>query len=247
VEIIPAIDIRGGNCVQLVQGDYGRERVFGDDPVAMAQRWATEGARRLHVVDLDAAYEGRPVNDAIVARILQALAIPVQVSGGARDAETIARWVDAGAGRVVIGTLAVEQPDAVGAAIARHGADRIAVAVDARGGKAAVKGWRETSETPVDAFILSMIARGARHFIYTDIDRDGMLEHPGFEALAPLLALFAEQPDASLIYSGGITTVDDLVRLADYGVAGAIVGTALYDGRIDLRAAQRALESGDDW
>ena len=247
MEIIPAVDIRGGRCVQLVQGDFAREQVYGDDPVAMAQRWESEGARRLHVVDLDGAKEGRPVNDAAVRSIVEALAIPVQVAGGARDAATIARWVDAGADRVVIGTLAVEQPAAVEAAVAAHGVERIAIAVDARDGMLATKGWLETTSVAVEAFMREMLARGARHFIYTDINRDGMLEHPSFDAVAPLVARLEAHPDATLVYSGGVTSEDDLGPLADAGAGGVIIGTALYDGRIDLRAAQRALESGDDW
>jgi phosphoribosylformimino-5-aminoimidazole carboxamide ribotide isomerase len=252
MDIIPAIDIRGGRCVRLVQGDYDRETVFGVDPIAMAMHWASQGATRLHVVDLDAAKEGRPVNDAIIRRIVMEAQIPVQVAGGVRDHAAIHRWADCGADRIVVGTLAVEQPGEVERAMVKH-RDKIAVAVDARGGKVAVKGWLETSALPVAAFIRDMAARGVRRFIYTDIDRDGMMEHPDFDELGAIAAVVGEvtahaaDAPAPLILGGGITSVEDIVALSQYDVEGVITGRALYDGRIDLRAAQRALAVGDDW
>jgi len=252
MEIIPAIDIRGGKCVQLVQGDYERETVYGVDPVAMALHWEGQGARRLHIVDLDAAREGRPVNDAVIRRIVSEVEIPVQVAGGVRDHAAIHRWAEAGADRIVIGTLAVEKPSEIERAMARH-RDRIAIAVDARGGRAAVKGWLQTSEVSVENFVRSMASLGVRHFIYTDISRDGTLDHPDLESVPDVVALVAEaverMPDSAvpLIYSGGVTSVDDVEALAQYDIEGVIIGTALYDGRIDLRAAQRALAVGDDW
>ncbi|HEY8173493.1 MAG TPA: 1-(5-phosphoribosyl)-5-[(5-phosphoribosylamino)methylideneamino]imidazole-4-carboxamide isomerase [Dehalococcoidia bacterium] len=252
MEIIPAIDIRGGKCVRLVQGDYGRETVFGDDPVAMAERWVALGARRLHVVDLDGAKLGKPVNDAIVARIVATAGVAVQVAGGVRDLDAIARWADAGADRVIVGTAAVENPGMIDDAIAAHG-DRVAVSVDARDGRVAVKGWTESTGVSVEAFIRDMAKRGVRRFIYTDISRDGMLQHPDFAHVAPIVEIVAgalacppDQP-IPLIYAGGVTSVDDLVALSDQGIEGAISGTALYDGRIDLREAVRALGIGDDW
>ena len=252
MEIIPAIDIRGGKCVQLVQGDYARETVYGVDPLAMAQHWEGQGARRLHIVDLDAAREGRPVNDAVIRRIVSEIDIPVQVAGGVRDHDAIHRWAEAGADRIVIGTLAIEKPAEVERAMVKHG-DRIAIAVDARGGKAAVQGWLQTSETTVEEFVRGMAAAGVRHFIYTDISRDGTLGHPDFDTLPEIVALVrgavpAEgDAPAPLVYSGGVTAVEDVEALAQHDLEGVIVGTALYDGRIDLRAAQRALSTGDDW
>lgn len=246
MDIIPAIDIRGGKCVQLKQGDYARETVYGVDPVAMAQHWVSLGARRLHVVDLDAAKDGGPGNEAIVARIVRQSGVPVQVAGGVRDHLAIHRWIDSGAGRVVIGTLAIEQPEVVAKALVKHG-EKIAIAVDARGGKAAVKGWVETSETPIDAIIRDMASRGARHFVYTDISRDGMLEHldaAGFKQVVDVVRATGTQ--STLIYSGGVTSIDDLLALRPYGLEGAIVGTALYDGRIDLSEAQRVLAAAAD-
>ncbi len=245
MEVIPAIDIRGGRAVQLAQGDYARETVFGDDPVAMASRWVQQGATRLHVVDLDGAKERRPVNDAIVRRIVSEAGVPVQVAGGMYDASTIRQWAEAGAARIVVGTLAVEQPDAIADAVREHG-DKIAVAIDARAGHAATKGWLETSATPVDGFARAMIERGVRHFIYTDISRDGMLRHLDFDAPKHMLAVLAESPSpAGLIYSGGVTSIEDVVALNEYELEGAIVGTALYDGRLDLGQALRVLVTGD--
>ncbi len=244
MDVIPAIDIRGGKCVQLKQGDYARETVYGVDPVAMAQHWVSQGARRLHVVDLDAARDGGPGNEAIVARIVRQAGVPVQVAGGVRDHVAIHRWIDSGAQRVVIGTLAIEQPEVVEKAMVKHG-DKIAIAIDARGGKAAVRGnWLETTDVTVEAIIRDLTSRGARHFIYTDIARDGMLEHldaAGFRQIVDLVR--ASSAESTLIYSGGVTATDDLRGLAPYGLEGAIVGTALYDGRIDLEDAHRALGS----
>jgi phosphoribosylformimino-5-aminoimidazole carboxamide ribotide isomerase len=252
MQIIPAIDIRGGKCVQLVQGDYARETVYGVDPVAMAMHWVSQGAQRLHVVDLDAARDGRPVNDAVIRRIVEAIDIPVQVAGGVREHAAIHRWAEAGVDRIVIGTMAVEQPSEVERAMNKH-RDKISIAVDARGGKAAVKGWLETTDTTVDAFVRQMAGIGARYFIYTDISRDGMLGHPDFASVPPIVDLVGDSvqrdDDAPvpLVYSGGVTSVEDVEALAQFDIEGVIIGTALYDGRIDLRAAQQALAVGDDW
>lgn len=249
MDLIPAIDIRGGKCVRLVQGDYTRETVFGDDPVAMAQRWVDEGAARLHVVDLDGAKERRPVNDAIVRRIIDETGARVQVAGGMRDAAVIDAWAETGADRIVVGTLAVERPKVVEELARRHG-DRIALAIDARDGRVATKGWLETSPMPVEALMRDIAERGVRHFIYTDISRDGRLEHPdlsSFERVLEASRLARGGDVAPVIYSGGVTSVDDVVELADCGIEGVIIGRALYDGSIDLRSAARALAVGDDW
>lgn len=252
VEIIPAIDIRGGRCVRLTQGDYARETVFGVDPVAMAQHWASEGAGRLHVVDLDAAREGRPVNDAVIRRIIDETELKVQVAGGMRPAAAIDRWAQTGADRIVVGTLAVEEPDAIEAAVRRYG-ERIVIAIDAREGRVAVRGWLETSKLTVGDVVREMARRGVRRFICTDISRDGMMQHPDFDRIAETVALVREACPAPagepvpLICSGGVPAVEDVVRLADYGVEGVIIGRALYDGSIDLGGALRALAVGDDW
>jgi phosphoribosylformimino-5-aminoimidazole carboxamide ribotide isomerase len=247
MDLIPAIDIRGGNAVQLVQGDYERETVFGDDPEAMALRWIGEGARRLHIVDLDGAKAGHPVNDKPIAAIAQASRpfIRVQVAGGVRDAAAIDRWVETGADRVVVGTMAVEQPDAVEAAIRKHG-DKIAIALDVRDGKPATRGWLGSGDESADAFLRDMVRRGAMHFIYTDIARDGMLQHLDFNELRRVIdVLDGTGAPATLIYSGGVTSVEDVVALNEFGIEGAIIGTALYDGRLEFKRALRALATGD--
>jgi phosphoribosylformimino-5-aminoimidazole carboxamide ribotide isomerase len=242
MDILPAVDIRGGKCVQLVQGDYERETVFGVDPVAMAMHWAGLGASRLHVVDLDGAKEGRPVNDAVIRRIVRESGLRVQVAGGVREHADIHRWAEAGADRVVIGTLAVERPDLIEHAMEKH-QDKVSIAVDAREGKVAVKGWLETATLTVDDFVMDMASRGVQHFIYTDISRDGMLGHPDFGGVGPIVELArravpsAAGEAAHLIYSGGVTSVDDVQALVRQNIEGVIIGTALYNGSIDLGAA----------
>jgi phosphoribosylformimino-5-aminoimidazole carboxamide ribotide isomerase len=241
MDVIPAIDIRGGKCVQLKQGDYARETVYGVDPVAMAQHWVSQGARRLHVVDLDAARDGGPGNEAIVARIVRQAGVPVQVAGGVRDHVAIHRWIDSGAQRVVIGTLAIEQPDVVEKAMVKHG-DKIAIAIDARGGKAAVRGnWLETTDATVEAIVRDLTARRPALHLHRH-RRDGMLEHldaAGFKQVVDTVR--GANADSSLIHSGGVTSNEDPLALRPYALEGAITGTALYDGRIDLAEAQRAL------
>ena len=246
MDLIPGIDIRAGRAVRLVQGDYDRETVFADDPVAVAKRWAAQGARRLHVVDLDGARERRPVNDTIVERIIRESGLRVQVAGGMSDASVIDRWASTGADRIVIGTLALQEPDVIEAAVRRHG-DRIAVAIDVREGKAALKGWLETSETPAEDVVRAMSLRDVRHFVYTDISRDGMMRHLDFASVKRMLeALIETGAPATMIYSGGVTSIADLVALAQYGLEGVIIGRALYDGSFTLADARIALATGDD-
>ena len=247
MELIPAIDIRGGRCVRLVQGDYDRETVFSDDPLAMARRWLAEGAARIHVVDLDAAKEGRPVNADVIARIIAETGARIEVAGGPRSPEDFVRWADAGADRIVTGTLAVERPDVVEAAAGRY-LGKIAVAVDARDGRVATRGWIETSEIPVADFIRGMRARGIERYIYTDISRDGTMQHPDFDTFARVLedAGFAQDAEAPVVFGGGITSVEDLAHLArEFSIEGVIIGRALYDGRIDLRSAIERLQVGN--
>jgi phosphoribosylformimino-5-aminoimidazole carboxamide ribotide isomerase len=236
VEVIPAIDLRGGRCVRLVQGDYERELVFSDDPVAMARRWAELGAPRLHVVDLDGAREGRPVNDAVARDIVAAAGVPVQVAGGVRDLDAIKRWLAAGADRVVLGTAAIRDPSLAGEACRRH-SERIAVSIDARDGVAAVQGWTESSGQRADDVLRRLAELGVRRFVYTDISVDGTLTAPNYAALEAL----AGSTSAAIIAAGGIAKVAHLVRLAAIGVEGAIVGRALYDGGLDLSEALAAV------
>ena len=236
MEVIPAIDLRGGRQVRLTQGDFDRETVFSDDPLAVAERWLSEGARRLHIVDLDGAREGRPVNDKIVRAIIDAVALPVQVAGGVRDLDAIDGWLAAGADRVVLGTAAVRDADFVTEVCRRYG-ERIVVSIDARDGLVAVEGWREATERRADDLLRDLAGLGVRRFVYTDIARDGTLSAPNFDAVETLV----RAAPAAIIASGGVAEVAHLVRLAELGVEGAIVGLALYDGRLRLADAQAAV------
>jgi phosphoribosylformimino-5-aminoimidazole carboxamide ribotide isomerase len=219
----------------LYQGDYGRETVFSDDPVAMALRWVELGAPRLHVVDLDAARDGGPGNRETIARIVLEARVPVQVGGGVRSPEDVAWWLDeAGADRVVIGTLAFRQPDMVASLALRYG-DRIAVALDVRDGYVQVRGWTESADLPAEQAVRTLTDAGVRRFIYTDIARDGTLSGPDIEGLARLLR--SAPSGARFIASGGIASVEHILALARLDVDGAIVGRALYDGRVDLSSA----------
>lgn len=238
MEIIPAIDLRGGRCVRLTQGDYDRETVFSDDPVEMARRWESEGATRIHVVDLDGAREGRPINDAVVQKIIEAVEPPVQVAGGVRTLETVQAWLDTGADRVILGTAAVRDPELAAEAARRHG-ERIVVSIDARGGVVAIEGWQEETKLDAEAFLQTLSEVGVPRFVYTDINRDAMLDSPNYKMVEKMVAA-TERP---LIAAGGVADIENLVRLAELGVEGAIVGLALYDGRVQLPEALAAVRT----
>lgn len=232
--VIPAIDLRGGRCVRLRQGRADEETVFSDDPIAMARRWVAEGARRLHVVDLDGAFAGEPTQAALVAEIVRAVApVDVEVGGGLRSLQAIETVLNAGARWAVVGTRAALDQRFLKEACAAHGA-RMIVAVDAHGDRVAVKGWTETTEDTVLDVGRRAADAGAAALLYTDIARDGMGSGPNVDATAAL----ARALPIPVLASGGVGTIDDLVRLAGVpGVVGAVVGRALYTGAIDLRAA----------
>jgi phosphoribosylformimino-5-aminoimidazole carboxamide ribotide isomerase len=239
-EVIPAIDIRGGRCVRLFQGDYAQETVFGEDPVEMARRWEGEGARRLHVVDLDAARTGEPVNLAVVGRIAAALAIPVQMGGGVRDGAGVRRALEAGVERAILGTAAAETPEAAAALFAEFG-ERLVLGLDARDGRVAVAGWRETTAWSAVDLARQLAAAGARRVIYTDIATDGTGRGPSLVSTRAL----AEALDIPVIASGGVGTLDHIRAVAGLegaGVEGVIVGKALYTGAVSLRDALAARE-----
>jgi phosphoribosylformimino-5-aminoimidazole carboxamide ribotide isomerase len=235
MKVIPAIDIRGGRCVRLYQGDYARETVFSDDPLLMAERWQKEGATRLHVVDLDGARAGRAVNSAVVERIVRAVDLPVQVAGGIRQIDVIGRYRDMGADRVVLGTAAIKDEPLVVNACALYG-EAVVVSVDARGGRVATEGWREGSSETAEGLALRMAEIGVRRFVFTDIGRDGTMRGPNYGATARLV----KAVDVPVIAAGGIASVEHVRRLAKTGVEGAIVGRALYDGSVSLSAALAA-------
>lgn len=231
--VIPAIDLRGGRVVRLRQGDPASETAFGNDPAAVARRWEGEGARMLHLVDLDGAFSGRPRNLAAIRAIVGAVRIPVQVGGGLRSLEAIGEILDLGAARAVLGTAAVKDPELLARAAERH-PGRICLGIDARDGRVAVEGWAERTDQPAAELARALAGPGIAAVIYTDIARDGMMAGPNVEALRAMAAAVA----CGLIASGGIAGLDDLRRVAEIpGVTGAIVGRALYDGGLSLREA----------
>lgn len=236
MEIIPAIDLRGGKCVRLYQGDYSQETVFSDDPVGMARHWSSLGPPRLHLVDLDGAATGKLCHLPVIGEIAAAINIPVQVGGGIRQMESIAKLLDAGVERVILGTVAVANPEMITQACRRFG-DAVIVGIDARDGYVAVHGWQRGTTITASELIQQMTALGARRFIYTDILRDGTLTQPNFEAIAELTS----KTSLPIIASGGVTSISDLTRLSQLGVEGAIVGKALYTGDIKLGEALAAL------
>jgi phosphoribosylformimino-5-aminoimidazole carboxamide ribotide isomerase len=235
VILYPAIDLKDGACVRLEQGDMARATVFSRDPAAQAKSFATQGFEYLHVVDLDGAFAGRPVNAAAVAGILETVAIPVQLGGGIRDLATIEHWMEAGVARVIIGTAAVRNPGLVKSA-AREFENRIAVALDARDGKVAVAGWEDTSELAATEVAKRFEDAGVAALIHTDISRDGLLKGLNLDASIAL----AETVAIPVIASGGLASLDDVRALLQpraSKLAGAIAGRALYDGRLDPAAA----------
>jgi phosphoribosylformimino-5-aminoimidazole carboxamide ribotide isomerase len=236
VEIIPAVDIRDGKCVRLAQGDYARETVFGDDPIAMARQWAEQGATRIHVVDLDGARSGVASNAAIVQSIARGVSVPVQTGGGIRSMGTVREMLDAGLDRVVLGTAAVKDPDFLAAAIA-YAADRLIVSVDAREGRVALEGWTEATDLDALTFVRQLEAQGVVRIVYTDILRDGVTDGPNVAMYERL----ARETSVRIISAGGVTSVADLRRLAECGIEAAIVGRALYTGDVRLPEALQAV------
>ena len=232
MQVIPAIDIKDGAVVRLYKGDFAQRTVFSHDPVETARGWETQGAALLHVVDLDGTEKGSSRNLPVVAAVAKALTIPVQMGGGLRDLTAIEEVIAAGVARVVLGTVALEEPALVAEVCARY-PGRVVVALDARNGKVMTHGWQQ--ESTVDMFDLAqqMVANGVSRFLYTDVERDGTLSQPNFEATAAL----ARAVSVPVIASGGVATLEHLTRLATLGVEGSIVGSALYKGAFTLPEA----------
>jgi phosphoribosylformimino-5-aminoimidazole carboxamide ribotide isomerase len=228
---IPAVDIRGGRCVRLVQGDFGRETRYADDPAEMARRWQDEGAQRLHVVDLDGARDGVRANAQVISRLLAAIRIPVQVGGGIRSVETARSLLDDGADRVIVGTRAAEDPDALAAWLTALGPERVVIGVDARDGRVATHGWMTETDLHVEDLCERVRVIGVKRVVYTDVGRDGLLGGPNVEVTRAVARHMA------VIGSGGVSTVEHLCALAEAGAEGAIIGTALYEGRLKLKEA----------
>ena len=231
--LYPAIDLKDGQCVRLRLGDMDQSTVFNDDPAAQAYDFVAAGCEWLHLVDLNGAFEGKPVNALAVEAILGATDIPVQLGGGIRDMATIDAWLERGIRRVILGTVAVKDPDLVRAACDKW-PGRVAVGIDAKGGKVAIEGWAEVSELTAEALAAEFEGAGVSAIIHTDIDRDGVLAGPNIEATARLAASTA----IPVIASGGVSSLDDLLAIQANGtIEGAISGRALYDGRINLEEA----------
>ncbi len=240
MDLYPAIDLRGGRCVRLVEGDFDRETVYGDDPVAVARTFAAAGASWIHVVDLDAARTGDPANRPVVAAIaaeVAAAGVSVQTGGGVRSLDDAAALIDAGVARVVIGTAAVENPSLV-EAVARRWPGRVAVGLDHRRGEVRLRGWTEGAGRQVADLVPVAVASGATAVVVTDISRDGRLVGPDVEGLTRLV----EETGAPIIASGGVGSLDDIRALAAVtGLLGVIAGKAIYEGRIDVPSALEAL------
>jgi phosphoribosylformimino-5-aminoimidazole carboxamide ribotide isomerase len=232
MEIIPAIDIRDGRCVRLVQGDYDRETVFDDDPVKVAVRWAASGAERIHVVDLDGARDGEQANAGAVREIVQTVNCAVQTSGGIRDMETLQAMLDAGVNRIVIGTAAVKDPLFLREAIA-VARGQLVVSVDSRDGLVRLQGWTEATNLRARAWIGQLADIGVARVVVTDISKDGLLEGPNLAMYEQLTS----GTSVAVVAAGGVTTLDDVRRLSECGVEAAIIGLALYTRGIDLREA----------
>jgi len=270
--VIPAVDILGGQAVRLLHGDYAQVTDTRGDPMALAREWAAAGARLIHVVDLDGARAGRPVNGATIERLCRGMDVPVEVSGGLRGADAVAMMLDSGAARVVLGTVALKDHDLLRMLVEQWGPERIVVGIDARDGLVATEGWREGSRTAATDLAREVVALGVRTLIYTDIGRDGTLAGPNLAALKAMLDAVQPSPpqpsppqpsppaplpavgeglgvrgrEVTLIASGGVGALDHLRQLRVAGAAGAIVGRALYTGALDLALAIRTIQADQE-
>ncbi|WP_151737736.1 1-(5-phosphoribosyl)-5-[(5-phosphoribosylamino)methylideneamino]imidazole-4-carboxamide isomerase [Paenibacillus tengchongensis] len=238
--IYPAIDIRDGKCVRLKQGDYAQETIYNENPVQVAKSWEEQGGQFIHLVDLDGAKAGHPVNDALIGEIARSVQVPVQVGGGLRSLADVEKLLGLGVSRVIIGTAAISDQAFTEAVLARYG-DKVAIGIDARNGFVATHGWLNTSEVRAEELAKELAGKGAETFIYTDISRDGMMQGPNVEGILSM----AQASGRTVIASGGVTKLDDLLRLSSHscsGIGGAIVGKALYTGDIKLPEALAALK-----
>ena len=240
MQLYPAIDMKNGQCVRLRQGAFADMTVYGADPAEMAMKWQEAGASFLHLVDLDGALMGHSVNEEAIRRILAVVSIPVQLGGGIRSEETVEHMLSLGVRRVIIGTRAAREPEFLREMIEKFGADHVAAGVDAQNGMVAVQGWEQVSGISAAELCRKMKDCGVQHIIYTDISRDGMLTGPNVAATRHL----TEETGLDIIASGGVSCMQDLENLHAEGICGAIIGKALYEGRIDLREAVKRFEKG---
>jgi len=233
--IYPAVDIRGGKCVRLYQGEFDKEKIYSDDPFQMAKKWESKGAEFLHLVDLDGAEVGLPRNLEAVKKIVDTVGVPVELGGGIRDMESLEKVLGLGVKRAILGTAIIAEPEFVKNACSKFG-DRVAAGIDARGGNVSIKGWKETTELDAIELAMKLKSLGIGRIIYTDILSDGALRGINFESFKKM----ASSVNIPVIASGGVTTSQDLVRLKELeplGVDGAIIGKALYEGMISLEEA----------
>ncbi len=238
MQLYPAIDMKGGKCVRLTQGMFDQMKVYSDSPADMAKLWVSKGASFLHIVDLDGALAGYSVNEAAIKAITECVDIPVQLGGGIRTREAVAHMLDLGITRCIIGTKAVERPEFIKELVEEFGTDAIVVGVDAKDGMVAVEGWEKVSELSAIDLCMQMKSFGVSHIVYTDISRDGTLTGPNVTYTQEL----TERTGLNVIASGGVSGMDDLIRLSDAGIKGAIIGKALYENRIDLAEAAARFE-----
>ena len=250
LRLFPAIDIQGGHCVRLRQGDFAQETVFGNDPVAMAQHWVNEGAQYLHVVDLDGARAGKAENFTVIAAIAKSVNIPVQMGGGLRTDEAVERLADTSIARAVIGTQAVEDFAFLARALDKLGPERLVVAVDAEEGMVKTRGWVKQSDVWATDLVKRLAELGVREILYTDISRDGMMQGVALSGIQKLAESMEAGPDTvQIIASGGVASLDDLRALRDLeplGVTGVIAGRSLYENRFTVAEALAALSSEDE-
>ena len=239
--IFPAIDVLDGNCVRLIQGDYNKEVVYSDSPVEMAKEWEAKGADFIHIVDLNGAKSGESVNKAVIQEMAKAVNIPVQVGGGIRSIETIDSYIKQGIDRVIIGTAAINDKAFLREAVAKF-ADHLVVSVDARNGYVATEGWTDTSDVKALNLVIELEALGVKTIVYTDIAKDGMLQGPNLEEQAAI----NHATSIDVIASGGITTIDDVNKLDELNIYGAIIGKSLYDGKLDFEELMKERNGSND-
>ena len=234
--VLPAIDLKDGKCVRLLEGRLDKQTVYSENPADTARRWQQLGAEYLHVVDLDGAFAGAPQNLAAIKEIAAAVNIPVQLGGGIRDVHTVEMLLDLGISRVILGTAAINRPEMIKEAVVKFGSEKIVIGIDARDGKVAVQGWVEEADITAEKLAVQMKKLGVKRVVFTDIKRDGTLKGPNLEATGEL----ARAAGLKVIASGGVSSLDDLRRikaLEQHGVEGAIIGKALYDGAVDFQQA----------
>ncbi len=239
MQLYPAIDLKDGNCVRLTQGLFEQAKIYSHTPADMAKEWENQGATFLHLVDLDGALAGRSVNEPAIRSILKAVSIPVQIGGGIRSRDGVASMLELGVKRVIIGTKAAKNPEFIGEVVEEFGTDCIVAGIDAKDGKVAIEGWEKLSCLSALDLCKKMKDFGVQHIVYTDISRDGMLTGPNVPATKEL----TRETGLDIIASGGVSSMEDLRRLYEEGIKGAIIGKALYEKRIDLLEAIRCFET----